>query len=344
MESARSLGSDYTPPARDAPLTDRLIARLPGPRWAWIAAWALLPVMHYPVLTQVMRVSGHTGPALSWALLTDPLRSHLVQSYMIIISFWAARRLMADVRALRPTISQLDPAWENDASPLFAALTSVAGPLMLTAVVTAAESAEAAVRRGLVPTILFSPYQAVWILPMMTLFWVYIAFLFGLDRLGRKQINLGSFPEDLSLGLGPVGTAVFHAFLIFCAMTVPFLLVSLQDRLDLAIGLAFFGAGVGAFFLSVWRLHRQMVKTKQGHVSRAGMLYAETYDPLRAHLTPATLQECAGRLNAAEGLVRRALAIQEWPFDERTMTRIVGISTGVATTIIARSILRAVGL
>ncbi|HET7009594.1 MAG TPA: hypothetical protein VFI11_02360 [Anaerolineales bacterium] len=215
---------------------------------------------------------------------------------------------------------------------------------MLTALVTAVESAPRALLEGVVPTLLFAPYQGVWVLPMMTLFWVYIAFLIGLDRLGRKPMNLGSFPEDLSLGLGPVGSTVFHAFLIFCAMTVPFLLVSLRDRLDLTIGLAFFGAGVGAFFLSVWRLHRQMVETKHPHVSRAGMLYAETYDPLRAQMTPATLQACAAPLNAAEALMRRALAIQEWPFDERTMTRIVAISSGVATAVIARFVLSAIGL
>ncbi|HET6947523.1 MAG TPA: hypothetical protein VFJ45_06895 [bacterium] len=50
--------------------------------------------------------------------------------------------------------------------------------------------------------------------------------------------------HHVSLGLGPVGTVVFNAFLIFCAITVPFLFVSLRDRLDLTIGLAFFAAGV----------------------------------------------------------------------------------------------------
>jgi hypothetical protein len=178
----------------------------------------------------------------------------------------------------------------------------------------------------------------------MTLFWVYLALLVGLDRVGREPMKLGSFPEDLSLGLGPVGTTVFDAFLIFCVITVPFLLGSLMDRLDLAIGLAFFGAGVGAFFLSVWRLHRQMVETKRMHVAHTASVYGEMYEPLRAQMTPATLQACATPLNAAEGLARRALAIQEWPFDDRTMTRIVAISTGVATAVIARSVLSAIGL
>ena len=157
-------------------------------------------------------------------------------------------------------------------------------------------------------------------------------------------MTLGSFPEDLSLGLGPIGATVFHAFLILCAISVPFLIVSLRDRLDLSIGLAFFGAGVGAFFLSTWRLHGQMVETKRKHVTRAGMLYAETYEPLGAQMTPQKLQACAPQLSAAEALVRRASAIQEWPFDERTMTRIVAISTGVVTAVIARSIVSAVGL
>jgi hypothetical protein len=329
----------------DTPLTDRLLAHLSGPRWLWIVAWALLPVMHHVVLMGLMRASGQPGHAgLSWALVTDWLPSHGVQSYMIIVSFWAVRKLAADVRALGPTISNLCPARENGAPSPFAGMGSLAGPLVLTIVVSALESAKTAVIWGVVPAFLILPYMGVWVLPMLTLIWVYIAFLLGLDQLGRRQMNLESFPEDLSLGLGPVGTAVFNAFLIFCAITVPFLFVSLRDWLDLTIGLTFFGAGVGAFYLSVWRLHRQMVEIKATHVFRTRAVYAEMYVPLRAQMTPATLETSAASLGAAEALVRRALAIQEWPFDERTMTRIVGISTGVVTAIIARFILSAVGL
>lgn len=345
MESTTSLASDLTTQAHNHPLTDRLLAHLPGPRLPWIAAWALLPAMHYMVLMPLVRISGHTaytGPL--WGLITAALPSHVVQAYMIILTFWASRKLTADALALRPTISHLCPAHRNSSSYPFVGMSSLRGPLAFTTVVTAAEIADTAVRYGLVPAFLFLPYQALWILPMMTLPWVYIAFLVGLDRLGQKPMNLGSFPEDLSLGLGPVGTTVFDAFLIFCAMVVPFLLASLRDWLDLTIGLAFFGAGVGAFFLSVWRLHRQMIETKRTHVSRAAALYAAAYEPLRNAITPAVLQACSGQLNAAQSLLQRAHAIQEWPFDDRTLTRIVAISTGVATAVIARAILGAVGL
>src|SRR5574341_674904 len=103
MDSTASSASDDTEQARDEPLADRLLAHLPGPRWLWIAAWALLPVMHFVVFIQALRISGHTGHAgLSWALTTQ-LPSHIVQSYMIILSFWASRKLTADVWALRPT-------------------------------------------------------------------------------------------------------------------------------------------------------------------------------------------------------------------------------------------------
>ena len=49
-------------------------------------------------------------------------------------------------------------------------------------------------------------------------------------------------------------------------------------------------------------------------------------------------------LSAAEGLERRAEAIQHWPFDEATVTRIVAISTGVVTAIITRLLLSRLGL
>lgn len=345
VDSVASTASGHAREVYDEALTERLLAHLPGSRWIWIAAWAFLPLMHHVVLTELASILGQPARAvMSWALFTRWLPSHAIQAYMIVVSFWAARKLTADVLALRPTISDLSAAHKNEASYPFAGLTGLAGPLVLTALVSVPESAKTAVIWGVVPALIFLPYQILWVLPIMTLFWVYIAFLFGLDRIGRGRMNLGPFPEDLSLGLGPVGTAVFNAFLIFCAITVPFLLVSLRDWVELTIGLAFFGAGGGAFFLSVWRLHCQMIETRRMHVGRAARLYAQAYEPLRARMTPATLEACAAPLSAAEGLARRALAIQEWPFDDRTMTRIVGISTGVATTVIARFVLSAIGL
>ena len=325
MQSATSLTSGYAKHDGDHPLTERILAVLPGPRLLWIGIWALFPLFHHVVLMQVIRITDSPGYAWTfWELMVTRLPSHAVQSYMVVIAFWASRKLAADVGALRPAISRLCPAGGREVSSPFPGLSSIAGPFAFAAVVAAAETADRASTYGVVPSLLFLPYQTLWVLPMMTLPWVYIAFLVGLDRLGRQRMSLGSFPEDLSLGLGQVGATVFEAFLIFCALAVPFLFVSLRDGMDLTIGLAFFGAGVGAFFVSVWRLHRQMLETKQAHVSRAGRLYAQTYEPLDAQMTPATLQQCASPLSAAEGLMRRAFAIQEWPFDDRTMARIVG--------------------
>lgn len=327
---------------RGLPLTERVVARLPGPSWVWIAVWALLVLIRPAAFLQVLRAFGYTDP--TWEFVTSRLPVHAVSAYMVVLSFWAVRRFAEDVRGLEPALARLsaEPG-SASSSPLFAGLNGALGPLALTILLTAVNGVDVALGWSPAIAATFLPYIALPVLPMMTLFWVYLSLLLGLDRLGRRRMNLGPFPEDCSLGLGPVGALAFSAFLTFCAGTVPFLLVSLRDRFDLTVGLAFFVAGVGAFFLSMWRLHRQMVETKGEHLVRARALYGEAYEPLRPETTLEALQARTPLVSAAEAFEKRVLAIQEWPFDDRTMARIVGISTGVVTAIIARFVLRAFG-
>jgi len=45
---------------RGLPLTERVVARLPGPSWVWIAVWALLVLVRPAVFLQVLRAFGYT--------------------------------------------------------------------------------------------------------------------------------------------------------------------------------------------------------------------------------------------------------------------------------------------
>jgi hypothetical protein len=293
------------------------------------------------IFLQILRATGH--PEAGWDFVRAELGSHAVYAYLVLLSFWAVRKIAAGARALGPSLERLTPAAARTGN-FFAGTTSVAGPVVLTALLTLVLSLNLYWRWGVAVAAIILPYIALPVFPIMTMFWVYVAVLVGLDRLGRQQMELGPFPEDTSLGLRPVGALAFTAFLIFCAETVPFLLVNLRDRVQLIVGLTFFIAGVVVFFLSMWLLHRQMVDAKRRHLAWVRRLYGEAFAPLRPKPTVEGLQARAPLMGAAEALEKRAVAIQEWPFDDRTMARIVAISTGVVTTVVARFVARAVGL
>ena len=330
-----------SPGSRQNAVTERLLARLPGPRLTWILPWAILTAIRPVIFLRILRVTGHSSVGSEWVL--DRLSSHAVYAYMVLLSFWAVRKIGTNARTLEPALQRLRrdaPATHN----VFAGMSSAVGPIALTAVLTVVLSVNLLRSWEMAAVAILLPLLALPIFPIMTLFWVYVVVLVGLDRLGRRPMELGPFPEDTSLGLRPVGALSFTAFLIFCAATVPFLLVNLRDRVQLIVGLAFFVAGVVVFFLSMWRLHRQMVEAKVRHLAWARGLYGEAFSPIRPQPTLEALQARAPLLSAAEALEKRAVAIQEWPFDDRTMGRIVAISTGVVTTLLGRFALRALGL
>lgn len=329
------------PPAMQPPMTERILAWLPGPAWVWIGAWALLVLIRPVFFEQALRLTG--TPYETWQFVRSRLPAHIVLSYMVILSFWAVRKLARETRALEPLLAGLTGR-TGGASGIFAGLSSTAGPLALTIIVTGVTLVDLAAERGLLAPLVFLPYLVFPVIPLMTLFWVYLMLLVGLDAAGRREMKLGPFPEDCSLGLAPVGALAFKGFLIFCAATVPFMLVNLRSRFDLALGLAFFVAGVAVFFLSMWRLHGQMVEAKRRHLAWARGLYAEAYEPVRASGTLETIRERAPLVSAAEALEKRAGAIQEWPIDERTITRIVAITMSVVTAVISRMVLRSLGL
>jgi hypothetical protein len=108
--------------------------------------------------------------------------------------------------------------------------------------------------------------------------------------------------------------------------------------------MAILAGGTIALLLSLIRLHRQLLSAKKVFVRQARDLHAVAYSPLRVKPSLKTLRARAPELSAAEALVRRAEAIQEWPFDEAILGRAVVIITSVAAALIARLIIGHLGL
>jgi hypothetical protein len=267
-----------------------------------------------------------------------------VFGYAVFIALWAARRFAGDAQRLAPSISRLTAAAGRPRFSPFGAMGNAAGPLALTGLASAVSLLDWGLQYGAAAAALAFPLPVLVNLPLMTGFWSYLVLLAGLDRLGRERLALDPFPEDRSLGLRPVGAVAFTAFRVFAAGFLPVLFLTATRASDLALDLALFGAGVVIFFLSLWRIHQQMLDAKRRYLEWARRMYARAFEPVRASDDPEALRAQSSLLSAAEALERRAEGIQQWPFDESTVARIAAITTGVVTAIITRVLLSRLGL
>lgn len=328
--------------SHNLPLTTRILESLPGPKTLWAGIWALLIVLRPLLLMYVVRLAGH--PAGLELFLVE-LRLTLVLAYMVVLALWAAERLQQEVDAAAPAVARLTGGDTRVVEhPPLLGLGGVRGPVVLTLVLTVIFTVTLIEPYGLTVAVVMIPTAVIINLPLMSHFWVGLALLTGLDRLGRLPLRLDRFPDDPSLGVRPIGTLAATTLWIFAATLVPHLLIFIDIRINVIIGLLIFLVGVGLFFLSMTRLHRQMVAAKHRYLASARALYAEAFEPVKSSWTLPTLSEQAPLLGAAKALEERAMAIQEWPFDERTNSRIVIMISGVTGVAISRLVLRALGL
>jgi ABC-type multidrug transport system fused ATPase/permease subunit len=165
----------------------------------------------------------------------------------------------------------------------------------------------------------------------------------GLARLGRARLALDPFPQDRTLGLGPVGSIAFTGFALLFAIAVPIVIADLDDSLTTTIALLVLLVSVPVFFLSMWRLHRQMTEAKTRYIEEARRLYAAAYEPVRTNPTVETLRQQSDALSAAQALEDRAHKILEWPISEGVTAVIAVIFVGVVTSLIVRVIFIAAG-
>jgi hypothetical protein len=188
------------------------------------------------------------------------------------------------------------------------------------------------------------PFALLSYFPLTTWFWNYLILMIGLNRLGKQHLNLETYSGDKSMGLKPVGALAFSGFRIFALIMGPILLVNLAYTLALVVGLLFFAVGVVAFFLSLYRIHGQMILARKQEIAKAKKLYAEAYEPLRSTPSLELLGKQAPLLSAAEALEKRLEGIQTWPFSDAIFVRILAIATSVVTAIIVKLILKPFGM
>jgi hypothetical protein len=320
------------------PLTERILARLPGPRMLWVAAWALVPwanaganaALDTGARSAVWEQS-RTLVALNYAAL----------SIAIVIALWGSGRI---ARRLTGLSEKTADVLEGDVTGRFRELDGVVGPLVASAATATAFGVGAFVRDGWTAALLRGGTWLVLGVAIWTFLWTYASLQLGLDRLGRERLRPNAARIDPSLGLQPLGDISFMGLWMVLVLLVPVLLTGLPDVVGVTIGVLVLGGSVTAFFLSMVRLHRQMLRVKAEELATARRLYAEAYEPVRTAETLEALDSQRQLLSAADALESRARAIHEWPIDEGTVARVLTIATSVVAITIGRLILDPFGL
>lgn len=338
MRSRRAPRGTEVGAAPRAPLTERLLVRLPGPRTAGVAAWALVPWVN------LAAVSGLDPSLWGRGVPWGEVLNRVAASFAVVLSLWGVSRIDEELYRLRPALTHVVAETEPDVARLFRGIDSAALPLLLTAGVGVVLPLDEALRGDGAAAAVQGLTWLVIGVPLCTAVWVYVVLQRGLMRLGRGHVTLLGYRGDRSLGLRPVGRLAFTGFWLLFGAIGPLVLTGLTDVPVAAVGIGALVAALCLFFLSLRGIHRQMVAVKQQELALALALYRQALDRVRTEPTLEVLQQQSGLLGAAENLEKRAERILEWPFDESTLARVLTIASSAAAGIIARLVLVPTGI
>jgi hypothetical protein len=332
------MGQSSTPSTL-RPLTERILAYLPGSRFLWIPIWALVPWLNAGAN---LLLDTDERSAIWEQSRTLVIVNYAALTVAVAVTLWGADRIARRLEAIRGSISEV--LEQVDSRKPFREVSSVVGPLALAAGGALAFGLSALVQDGLAPSVIRGSTWFVLGVALWTFLWVYFSLQFGLNRLGRNHLAADAVHVDPGLGLTPLGGVAFMGLWMLLVAFVPVLLTGLSDVVGFVLGVAVLGLGLAFFFLSLFRLHRQMVAVKANELAVARDLYAQAYEPLRSSPTLELLDQQHTLLGAADVLEKRAEAIHDWPMDEGTWARVLTIATSVVAITIGRLILNPLGL
>lgn len=313
--------------------TDRILARLPGPRWVWTPVWIATPWLQPVAFTLGRHAAGDQVEI--WQDVIEPrLLPLIVFSYAVGLSLFAARKFAQDVTRAEPLLVSIGD--QDEPSEPIRGVDSTLVPLALSASIMLITAVVMTINYDLLTALTSAPIIFIVNLPTMAAFSGYIALLAGLDRLGRRRLALEHFPADRHLGLRPVGRLAFGGFAVFAAGLGPIIVANTREPIDLTVAVPVALLGTIAFFGSLVRLHNRMREAKERYLGVAHDLYAAAYAPIADQPTLQRLMEQAERLDAAEKLEKRAEAIYTWPFEPAVLTQIVVVITSVSASMAIR--------
>jgi hypothetical protein len=330
---SRGVATSPTPP-----ITERILARLGRPRWLWVVAWSLIPVVSPLVYSTAIGIAER--PIGTDAFINLVVTQAAI-AYACMVFLVGSGVLTRQIAALREAIPRI--AREVRPGDLFSETGSVRGPLVLTAIGAAVVSGGGWTRYGPLPPLASLPLLLVYLLPILTFIWVYLSILVEIDRLGRRPLVLDTFPQDPTLGLERLGWVASIGLGLVLVGAAPVMLAASDEPVTLAISLTIVTSAVAVYVLSMWRLHRQMAIARARFIVIAQGLYAGAYEPLRADPTVTTLEAQANALGAAQALEERARNLLTWPIEQGTLRFMAVVVTGVVTSLVVRGLFAALG-
>ena len=249
------------------PLTERVLARLPGSRFFWIGAWALVPwanaganlLLDTDARSAIWEQSG-TLIVLNYAAL----------SLAVVICLWGTTRIARRVERLHETTSV-----DVDATERFREIDNAFGPLVLSMAAAIAFGVSALVADGPVPALLRGTTWFVVGVALWTFVWIYGALQVGFHRLGRERLLPDAARVDPTLGMRPFGAVAGMALWMLLVWLVPLVLTGPEDVVGVVLGFGALLASLAAFFYSIFRLHRQMVEVREAELATPRSLYAQ---------------------------------------------------------------------
>lgn len=329
-------GSDSA--CRLYPLSERVLARLPGRRVFWTAAWALVPWAN----AGMNLLLGAERTSAVWqqgALLV--VLNYAAISAAVVLSLWGATTIARRLQELQSTAAEV---LIGESDEPFRGINSRLGPVLASATLGIALATTTLFDDGALPALIRGITWFVLGIALFSFIWTYASVLLGLNRLGRARLDPAAPHVDPGLGLQPLGGVAASGLWMLLAWLVPVLLTGLPDVIGAIIGVLVLAAALVTFFLSMLGLHRQMVAVKRDELTRARELYAKAYDPVHVSPTLDVLEQQRNLLSAADALEKRASAIHEWPFTERTPTLVITVVTSVIAMTIGRLLLDPFGL
>lgn len=338
MSDSRDRANAYAHAVQLCPLSERVLAGFSGGRAVWVVLWALVPWAN----AGVNLLFGSERTSAVWeqdAVLV--VLNYAAISLAVVLSLWGARRIAARLDELHQGTAEV---LVGEADEPFRGVNSRIGPLAASVGIGVALAAATFVDDGWLPAVVRGFTWFVLGVALFSFVWTYSSVLLGLNRLGRARLDPSAPHIDPGLGLQPLGGVAATGLWILLAWLVPVLLTGLPDVIGAVIGALVLAAALLTFFLSMVGLHRQMVAVKRDELARARELYAEAYKPLHASPTLEVLEQQRSLLSAAEALEKRAGAIHEWPFSERTPTLVITVVTSVIAMTLGRLILDPLGL
>jgi hypothetical protein len=318
----------------DRLITERALARLPGPRLMWVLAWAAL------VPCQAWLYRRLAGTGTNTILDLDAMDAAL-GFYLVGLTLVGARFIVVRAEQIEPVIRRV--ARGDTLRELLRGYDWWPGPLIVAGALTALEMAEAVMTAGWAP-LLISPIVLAVHIPTATAGWVVLAVFLSLDRLGRLDLDLDPFSGDPTLGLKPVGRLAFSAFAIVLLAGTPVLLRFTTSALALVINVPLVGLPLAAFAFVLGRVHARMRVARAEGLETARQLTRSVLAPVLEEGSATILSERAMALSAAESLERRVERVKTWPVTGGIVGQTVVIVVSVLTALVTRWVFVLLGL